>query len=168
MPALGTTALLILVPAAEPLLEAARAVNPATVRPGLPAHVTVSYPFVPFTEDLTAAVHSLAADTSPIDLTLAEVVVRPGFLAVTAPGAQELADRAGQRWPWLRPYDGRFGERPPTHLTVALGASAGEADRIGEQVRALLPIRLAATGLELVERTVRGWQVRLSAPFGPG
>ncbi|MGO1052033.1 2'-5' RNA ligase family protein [Crossiella sp. CA198] len=168
MPALGTTALLILVPAAEPLLDAARAVNPATVRPGLPAHVTVSYPFVPITEGLTDAVHALAADTPQIALTLAEVVVRPGFLAVTAPGVQDLADRAGQRWPWLRPYDGRFGERPPTHLTVALGASAAEADRIAERVRALLPIRVSATGLELVERTTRGWQVRLSAPFSAG
>lgn len=41
------SALVITLPMANPLLEAAAEVNPTLVRKGLPAHVSLLYPFLP-------------------------------------------------------------------------------------------------------------------------
>ncbi|GAA2294722.1 hypothetical protein OKJ48_32990 [Streptomyces kunmingensis] len=47
MPHLGTTAVLAVLPAAEPLLELAAAVDERVVRPGVPAHAALLYPWLP-------------------------------------------------------------------------------------------------------------------------
>ncbi|WP_307793175.1 2'-5' RNA ligase family protein [Amycolatopsis sp. MtRt-6] len=168
MPEPGTTALVILLPTAEPALAAARRVDPALVRPGLPAHVTALYPFLPdtsLTEEVVAAVRSLAAGFSPPEVELTELVTAPGFVALAAPSLQPIADAACARWPGIPPYGGRFGPRPAAHLTVAMGGSADTLDRVARDVRPLLPITGRAAALQLVAQTDRGWEPRLEAPF---
>ncbi|MDQ7804567.1 2'-5' RNA ligase family protein [Amycolatopsis sp. A133] len=169
MPEPGTTALLILLPAAEPVLAAARRVDPALVRPGLPAHVTALYPFLPddaLTDDVFAAVRSLAAAVPPPEVKLSELVAAPGFVALAAPALQDVADAVGARWPEILPYGGRFGPRPAVHLTVAMGGSAEALERVAQEVRPLLPLTDRAEALRLVALTERGWEPRLEAPFG--
>ncbi|MEV4053090.1 2'-5' RNA ligase family protein [Amycolatopsis sp. NPDC049688] len=169
MPELGTTALVILLPAAEPVLAAARRVDPALVRPGLPAHVTALYPFRPADSldnaDL-AAVRSLAADLAPTDVRLTEIVTAPGFAAIPAPELQAVADAVCARWPEVQPYGGRFGPRPAAHLTVAMGGSEDTLERVGREVRPLLPLVDRAEVLRLVALTERGWEPLLEAPLG--
>ena len=46
----GTTAVLALVPDAEPLLRSAAEVDGAAVRPGVPAHAALLYPWLPADE----------------------------------------------------------------------------------------------------------------------
>ncbi|MEU0534816.1 2'-5' RNA ligase family protein [Amycolatopsis tolypomycina] len=169
MPEPGTTALVILLPTAEPVLAAARRVDPGLVRPGLPAHVTALYPFLPdasLTEDVTAAVRSLAAGFAPPEVELTELVTTPGFVALAAPSLQPVADAVCARWPDVLPYGGRFGPRPAAHLTVAMGGSAETLERVARDVRPLLPIAGRAAALQLVALTDRGWEPRLEAPFG--
>ncbi|MEU4248772.1 2'-5' RNA ligase family protein [Amycolatopsis sp. NPDC026612] len=169
MPESGTTALLILLPAAEPVLAAARRVDPTLVRPGLPAHVTALYPFLPdssLTDDVFAAVRSLAAGFPPPDVRLTELVTTPGFVALAAPGLQAVSDAICARWPEIPPYGGRFGPRPVAHLTVAMGGSPDALERVAREVRPLLPVADRAEALQLVALTERGWEPRLEAPFG--
>ncbi|MEV4146749.1 2'-5' RNA ligase family protein [Amycolatopsis sp. NPDC049691] len=169
MPDTGTTALVILLPAAEPALDAARRISPGLVRPGLPAHVTALYPFLPdtsLTDEVTAAVRSLAAGVSPVSVRLAEVLVAPGFLALPAPSLQVVADAVCARWPEIPPYGGRFGPRPPAHVTVAMGGDDETLSRVAAEVRPLLPVTGRAEALQLVALTDRGWEPRLEAPFG--
>jgi hypothetical protein len=169
VPAPGTTALVILLPAAEPALAAARRVDPAVVRPGLPAHVTALYPFLPdasLTDEVLADVRSLAAAVSPAEVRLTELVVTPRFVALAAPALQAVADAACARWPELPPYGGRFGPRPAAHLTVAMGGSEEALERVAEEVRPLLPLTDRAEALQLVALTDRGWEPRLETPFG--
>ncbi|WP_244211135.1 2'-5' RNA ligase family protein [Amycolatopsis kentuckyensis] len=169
MPSLGTTALVMLLPAAEPALAAARRVDPDLVRPGLPAHVTALYPFLPdasLTDEVLAEVRSLAAAVSPPDVELAELVVAPGFVALAAPALQAVADTVCARWPSVLPYGGRFGARPAAHMTVAMGGSEEALARVAEDVRPLLPLADRAEALQLVALTDRGWEPRLEAPFG--
>ncbi|MET8998146.1 2'-5' RNA ligase family protein [Amycolatopsis sp. NPDC004169] len=169
MPSPGTTALVILLPAAEPVLAAARRVDASLVRPGLPAHVTALYPFLPdesLTGQVLAEVRSLAAGVAPVDVRLAELVVAPGFVALAAPELQAVADAVCARWPEVLPYGGRFGPRPAAHLTVAMGGSAETLERAAVEVRPLLPIEARAEALQLVALTERGWEPRLEAPFG--
>lgn len=159
----------MLLPAAEPALAAARRVDPALVRPGLAAHVTALYPFLPdgsVTGEVLAAVRSLAAGFPPPEVRLAELVVTPGFVALAAPGLQVVADAVCARWPEVLPYGGRFGPRPVAHLTVAMGGSEETLERVAGEVRPLLPLADRVASLQLVALTDRGWELRLAAPFG--
>ena len=160
---------MILLPGAEPLLDAARKVDPALVRPGLPAHVTALYPFLSdaeLTGDVLAAVRSVAAAAEPVDVTLGELVTNPGFAAVPVPQLQPLTDAACARWPEVQPYGGRFGPRPPAHLTVAMGGPDADLAGVAAEAGPLLPLTARAEALELVALTEQGWQRRLSVPLG--
>jgi hypothetical protein len=169
VPEPGTTALVIVLPAAEPVLAAARRVDPALVRPGLPAHVTALYPFLPdaeVDESVVNAVRSLAATVPPTEVRLAEFVTAPGFSAIAAPSLQPVADAVCARWPEVVPYGGRFGIRPPAHVTVAMGGSEETLSLVAAEVRPLLPLNVRAESVQLVALTEDGWQLRLEAPFG--
>ena len=169
MPETGTTALVIALPAAEKLLDAARHVDPGLVRPGIVAHVTALYPFLPaarLTAEAEQEVRELAGTHPPAAVVLTEILTLPGFAAAPAPALQPVADAACARWPGLLPYGGRFGPQPDAHLTIAMGGTVGELARIAETVRPLLPVHDHAEALNLVELTETGWRVRLTAPFG--
>jgi hypothetical protein len=169
VPEPGTTALVILLPAAEPVLAAARRTAPGLVRPGLPAHVTALYPFLPaheLTDEVTDAVRDLAAAVRPVDVRLAELVTAPGFTAVPAPSLQPIADAVCARWPEVPPYGGRFGPNPGAHLTVAMGGTDADLERVAAEVRPLLPLDARAAALHLVALHEHGWETRLTAPFG--
>ncbi|WP_328610935.1 2'-5' RNA ligase family protein [Amycolatopsis sp. NBC_00345] len=169
MPTPGTSALVVELPAAEGLLDAARAVNPALVRPGLPPHVTALYPFLPaaqLTEEVDQAVAALALEHGAVDVRLTELVVTAGFVAAAAPALQPLADAVCGQWPDVPPYGGRFGPRPPVHLTIAMGGTDAEDQAVAAAAKALLPVSGRAETLHLVVLTEQGWQLRLTAPLG--
>lgn len=157
-------------PDAAPLLDAAWRVDPALVRQGVPAHVSLLYPFVPesaLTGQDEKGVRSLAASFPAADLLLEEVVTESGFVAVTVPELQPIVDAFRTQWPGLRPYRGRFGERPAAHVTVAMGADdPTAAARVRTAVGSLLPLRTRAAAVQLVVLTEEGWQPRLTAPLG--
>ncbi|MGP3690427.1 2'-5' RNA ligase family protein [Streptomyces sp. IBSNAI002] len=173
MPEPGTTAVVIVLPDAAPLLDAARGVDPALVRGGIPAHVSLLYPFVPepaLTDRDDQDVRSLAARFPAAELLLEEVVTAPGFVAVTVPGLQPIVDAFHARWSGLRPYRGRFGDRPAAHVTVAMGPDEPTATaRVRDGIGGLLPLRTRATALQLVVLAEKGWRSRLTVPLGvPG
>jgi 2'-5' RNA ligase superfamily len=169
VPAIGTTALVIEVPGAEALLDVARRVNPALVRPGLPAHVTVLYPFLPvaeLTDDVDAAVRAIAASVTVTEVRLTELVSALGFVAMAAPELQPVADAAYAEWPGVQPYGGRFGPKPPVHLTIAMGGTEDELAQVVAQTREAIPVIDQPEAVHLVVLTEQGWQLRLSAPLG--
>lgn len=170
MPEPGTTAVVIVLPDAAPLLDAAWRIDPALVRPGVPAHVSLLYPFVPesaLTGQDEEGLRSLAASFPAAELVLEEVVTAPGFVAVTVPALQPIVDAFHAQWPGLRPYGGRFGARPAAHVTVAMGADdpTGSA-HVRAAVGSLLPLRTRAAAVQLVVLTEEGWRPRLTAPLG--
>ncbi|KPH99928.1 hypothetical protein OV450_0776 [Actinobacteria bacterium OV450] len=170
MPEPGTTAVVIVLPDAAPLLDAARRIDPSLVRRGVPAHVSLLYPFVPesaLTGQDEEGVRSLAARFPAADLVLEEVVTASGFVAVTVPGLQPIVDAFHARWPGVRPYGGRFGARPPAHVTVAMGADdLTVATRVRSVTGSLLPLRTRAAAVQLVVLTEEGWRSRFTAPLG--
>ncbi|MFF4098830.1 2'-5' RNA ligase family protein [Streptomyces sp. NPDC001903] len=170
MPDPGTTAVVIALPDAAPLLDAASRIDPALVRRGVPAHVSLFYPFVPesaLTSEDEEAVRSLAAGFPAADLLVEEVVTAPGFVAVTVPGLQSIVDAFHARWPGLRPYNGRFGARPAAHVTVAMGADDPmTAAHVRAAIGGLLPLRVRAAEVQLVALTEEGWRSRFTARLG--
>ncbi|MFJ8565614.1 2'-5' RNA ligase family protein [Streptomyces sp. NPDC093514] len=170
MPEPGTTAVVIVVPDAAPLLDAARRIAPAHVRHGVPAHVSLLYPFVPepaLTGQDERSVRSLAARFPAADLVLEDLVTASGFVGVTVAELQPIADAFRARWPGVRPYGGRFGAQPAAHVTVALGADDPTATaHVRAAVGSLLPLRARAAAVQLVALTAEGWRPRLTAPLG--
>ncbi|MFE6839925.1 2'-5' RNA ligase family protein [Streptomyces sp. NPDC057705] len=170
MPEPGTTAVVIVLPDAAPLLDAAWRIDPALVRRGVPAHVSLLYPFVPesaLTGQDEKGVRSLAASFPAADLLLEELVTESGFVSVTVPELQPIVDAFHAQWPGSLPYRGRFGARPAAHVTVAMGADDPTASaHVRAAVGSLLPLRTRAAAVQLVVLTEEGWRPRLTAPLG--
>ncbi|MEV6575669.1 2'-5' RNA ligase family protein [Streptomyces sp. NPDC051577] len=169
MPDPGTTAVVIVLPDAAPLLDAVWRIDPALTRRGVPAHVSLLYPFLPesaLTDQDERSVRSLAASFPAADLVLEEVVTGSGLVAVTVPGLQPIVDAYRSQWPGLRPYGGRFGARPAAHVTVAMGADDPTAAHVRAAIDSLLPIRARAAAVQVVALTEDGWQSRFTAPLG--
>jgi 2'-5' RNA ligase superfamily len=146
MPTPGRTGLVIPVPAADALLGSVGARYPGTVRAGLPAHVSLLYPFVvaaKLDERVTTALHELFVEQVPIPVDFVACYRRGGFVALhPAPSdhLKELMARIWRRWPDVVPYEGAYADLEP-HVTIAMRCSEQLAVRIEQEVTAELPIR---------------------------
>jgi 2'-5' RNA ligase len=122
-PAATETAVLALVPEAEPVVgEHRRRLDP-TVADGIPAHVTVLYPFVPptgVTTTTVATLHDAVGPAAPFTCRFAATGWFGEDLLWLAPEAEasfrELTTRVWRAFPAQVPYDGEHEPHP--HLTV--------------------------------------------------
>ena len=145
MPEHGVTALLLPVPGADALLREVAADYPGAVRDGVPAHITVLYPFLPLSEVDDPVLDELRAlfarRTAPrVEFALPEpdhgfVALRPEPLEPL----RELTDAVRSRWPHLVPYGGSHGDDVDPHLTVAMDVSTSDARSIAAGIAGHLP-----------------------------
>ncbi|WP_245235230.1 2'-5' RNA ligase family protein [Streptomyces violaceorubidus] len=163
----GTTAVVALLPDAEPLLRSAAGTDGQAVRPGLPAHATLLYPWLPAGEVDESELHRLrlALPVGPVRLGLASVERTGGFVGVPVPELSPLADAVRTAFPAQVPYGGRFGPRPPVHLTVALDADPRAAADIARRTAAALPITTEINTLHVVGLAPTGWQGLAELPL---
>jgi 2'-5' RNA ligase len=150
------SALLVPVPAAEPAVGQHRARLDEAARDGVPAHITVLYPFLPpagIGETLLAALGRLFAGHAAFQFTLDKVGwfgEEVLWLGPRDPASfTALTDLTFRAFPSCPPYGGRHTEVIP-HLTIghvggpqALGAAA-------ESVRPCLPIEAVAMEIILM------------------
>lgn len=139
---------------------------------GIPAHVTILYPFVPPSE-LTPAVRAdlaqIAGEFRAFRVTFAAAARWPG-LVYLEPGPSQpftaLIDRIAACFPEHPPYAGAISEVIP-HLTVVEGDDV-DVEAIVEAASAALPFEAKADGLEvLVEDDDGRWRRRWRLPFRP-
>ncbi|MFG2679708.1 2'-5' RNA ligase family protein [Streptomyces sp. NPDC048392] len=163
----GTTAVLAVLPDAEPLLELAAGVDGRAVRPGVPAHAALLYPWLPADEigeeELRRLRDALPAGRVPVRL--ATVERAGGFVGVPVPGLDRLAEAVRSAFPAHVPYGGRFGPRPPVHLTVALDVAPEAAAEIACRTGAALPITTEVGMLHAVALTPTGWRGLAELPL---
>src|SRR5512138_3044726 len=132
----GETGLILGVPEAERVVGRWRSAHDSSAPLGVPAHVTVLYPWIPMvklTDEDRAAVAAIAAAASPIELTFATVGRFPGVLWLDPqPSApiRDLITAVARRWPDYPPYGGEFGVDPIPHLTVSDGGDPADLDDI--------------------------------------
>jgi hypothetical protein len=169
MPPWGTTAVLALVPQAQPLLDLAAEADPRVVRPGVPAHAALLYPWLPADQVDDRALERLrtALPAGRITARLTEVERHDGFVAVTVPELGPAATAVRSAFTDHVPYGGRFGPNPPVHLTVALDAEASVAASVADRARDLLPIVAELTALHVVALTATGWRELREFRLGP-
>lgn len=167
------SALLVPMLDAEPLVGRWRRLLDPAAAQGVPAHITLLYPFLaPAALDAaTEAALAILLRTHPaFALELARTRRLDGLLMLEPePAAPLEAIRADliARWP-LVPYGGRYGASPPMHLSLAYGPSADPA-RWGEIEADLaphLPLPTRAAECWLVVRRQDRWRLRRSFKLG--
>src|SRR5207245_4378164 len=122
------SALVVLMPEAEDLVRSFRNQFDPTAAAGVPAHVTIVYPFKPpfeLTADVIAALHEVFSKTSSFEVSFTGPKRFPGVLYFS-PEPDELfrrlTDRITEQFPDTPPYGGKFADVVP-HLTIAHGDS---------------------------------------------
>jgi hypothetical protein len=148
------TALLLPVPAAEPAVSRHRAQFDEAARDGVPAHITVLYPFLApagISQPLLASLGRLFAGFAAFDFTLdrvgwfGEQVV---WLGPRDPAPfSALTSAAFTAFPSCPPYDGQHAEVIP-HLTIGHTGGQQALRAAAESVRPCLPIE--ATAAEVI------------------
>ena len=150
------SALLVPVPAAGRAVERLREeLDPASVL-GVPAHVTVLYPFIaPDTIDgrLVSTLADLFASVPSFRFSLASVGWFGRDVVWLRPEPDEpfgrLTELITGRWPELQPYGGAHDQVVP-HLTVADLPSDPRLDDAAREVEASLPIACLAEEVRLM------------------
>jgi 2'-5' RNA ligase len=170
---LAETAVAVIVPEADALVSRWRRVHTRDGAEGMPAHVTLLYPFVP-TESLTpehvATAANVLAEFPPFDLTLTRCRFfgppEPTLWLEPTPAEPFLAmiGALARVFPDHPPYGGMY-ERIVPHLTIAHGESP-LLESIASEVAASLPLRACVTEAALAEETVDGWRTRTRLPLG--
>jgi 2'-5' RNA ligase len=163
--------LLVPAPEAEPLVGALRARWDPTCAQGVPAHVTVLYPFVPAARldpAVEARVAEAVATVPSFRYALTDVGRFDGVLWLRpepADGFRALTAALAAAFPQHPPYEGRHAEVVP-HLTVADADDAPFAE-LEAQLRSVLPIEAEARIVRLMVEGPDGrWSTRTDFPLG--
>jgi 2'-5' RNA ligase len=175
----GETALIVAVPQAEPAVGRWRARHDESARFGVPPHVTVLYPFLPYDAVDEHALAAIVAAVPRFEVEFASCA-RFGDAVLylePAPDApfRQLTGAVARRWPHAPPYGGQFDDVVP-HLTVAHPSTAHSAvahtaepmslDAIEADVARWLPIHAEVTEVRLLAFDGGRWHPRRSFPLG--
>lgn len=155
------TALIIEVPEAEPLVGTWRAEHDWSAQHGVPAHITLLFPFVP-SESVDERLHSelreLFGSQPSFTFALPRVARFPEVAWLEPEPAApfcKLTDRIFERYPDYPPYEG-IHEKVIPHLTVAEGGTELQ-DAVAAALTPALPIEAEAREATLILEDDAGW-----------
>lgn len=163
-----TSALIVPMANTDPVVRPLRRAQGAVGDAGMPAHVTLLYPFLD-PADIDASVRSalreMFAPTGPFDVTFERPARADGMLYLPPEPADAfvaLHQQIRRTWPRLLPYGGRFGTAYAPHLSIAYGEE-GRLDPDGvfgpleAALKAHLPLHSHARAVWLVVRRDGHW-----------
>ena len=163
----ATTALVILVPEAEALVKAFRDPYDPAAAAGMPAHVTVLYPFKKLEhigEDVMAVLYSLFFHHPRFRFSLGALQRFPTVLSLAPHPAtpfKTLTRVVADRYPETPPYGGAVSDIVP-HLTIAHVNDAHRLDEISDEFHRAaigkLPIHGSAEKVWLMAKQEGRWR----------
>ena len=169
--------LVILVPESEPLVSEFRSKYDSSAKDGMPAHITINFPFLPIEQDLSVFFDQLVALFSQFrrfEYSLVAARRWPGVLYLEPSPAQPFVDLINgvvKQFPDSPPYGGEYGDVVP-HLTVATADDDAKIEIISQQFATAsagrLPITALASEIWLVDNREGSWVQRRSFPLGNG
>jgi 2'-5' RNA ligase len=165
-----SSAVIIPVPAAEPLVgELRRALDPSATR-GVPAHITLILPFfaAPVPHDVVAELMQMFGAVQHFQIRFRSIGRFERTLFLTPSPTDEimaLIESMVRRWPDHPPYGGIHDAIVP-HLTVADDHDAALFDNLTAKLTPGLPLTTTITEAWLIESDERGsWHCRVPLPF---
>ncbi len=170
----GESALVVLIPEAEPLVNRFRDLYDPSAAWGVPAHVTVLYPFKPhelISQEDQIALKTMCRSFPPFHLIFSQIMEFPDtlFLAPNSPEPLiEITRAVVNQFPDYPPYGAAFNEIVP-HLTVAQSEDVEEMHRIRvnftEVAHSLLPIYSEVKEIVLMDDFNGRWEIRERFPL---
>jgi 2'-5' RNA ligase len=149
------SAVLVPVPEAEPVVGAVRSALDAAAGWGVPAHVTVLFPFVPpaaLDDGVRAALAEAVASVRAFDVVFARTAWfgdRVVWLAPEPAGPfRALTEAVCARFPDYPPYGGEYPDHTP-HLTLGHDAPLDVLRAAARDVATMLPVRARVSGASL-------------------
>jgi 2'-5' RNA ligase len=171
----GETALVVAVPEAEPAVAAHRAaLDAGAAAAGMPAHVTVLFPFLPLErldDDALAAVARIVASVPAFDVALTRVAWFGDRVVWLAPEPAEpfraLTLAVWRRFPEAPPYANEHTDVVP-HLTIGSGAPVDRLAAAAAAVARHLPIAARTEAVHLIARPggTGRWRTWRELPLG--
>ncbi len=168
------SALVVLIPEAESLVETFRKRYYSSAPIGFPAHVTILYPFKSpdeLTTDLSMTLRELFSKQASFTVSFLEVLRFPDMLylaPVPAEPFRQLTEIIVKHFPETPPYGGAFAEIIP-HLTIAQVGDSQQLDGIEAdfrlEVRDKLPIHVRVNTVSLMDNSSDYWQIRAQFPL---
>ena len=170
------SALIVAVPAAERVVGLLRKTLDSSAPLGVPAHITVLYPFMPpdlLNDDVLSDPASMFSSVPRFELSLASV----GWFAtevvylVPQPEAvfKRLTAMVSGRWPGFPPYGGLHPD-PTPHLTVGDSEDYESMVEAAAEVEPLLPVETRVSEIELIagDATPGSWTRIAGFDLGDG
>jgi|SRR5579875_77926 len=169
------TTLIVAVPEAQRVVRWARWRFDPSARRGMPAHVTVLYPFVEPAELDDAVMRRLEevfASTAPFRFSLKAVGWFGDRVAYLLPEPSgpflSLTQAVVDRFPGYQPYKGLY-EHPVPHLTLGSVGSRARLSRAAQRAAKRLPVEASAREVLLMSHPHRGrWRPVRAFALGSG
>jgi hypothetical protein len=169
---MAETAIVVVVPEAEPAVGGLYRRHTRSGREGMPPHVTLLIPFADSESLPLDEVRAVLRGFEPFEFRLVEPrrfepPSGPILWLAPEPAAPfvALTEALVDAFPDFRPYDGAFDDIVP-HLSVAVGRDARLLDEIERELAPALPITATADAATIVERVDRRWELHTSIALG--
>ncbi|WP_030410590.1 2'-5' RNA ligase family protein [Streptomyces sp. NRRL S-1448] len=163
----GQTGLIVRIPEAEPAVRAWRERFDPSARAGVPAHITVLFPFLDesrIDRGVCSALTDVLGRHHAFDLRFESCGRFPGVLFLRPePDTQlrRLTEALTDRWPEAPPYGGKFTEVVP-HLTIADGQDDAALEEIEADLLSKPPFTSRVSSVDLLVHDGAKWQDRAS------
>jgi 2'-5' RNA ligase len=169
------SALIVAVPEVEAAVGPWRASLDRAAGWGVPAHVTVLYPFRPpaaIDDGVLAALREVIAAVPRFEVTFADVAWFGRTVVWLAPrpdrSFRDLTAAVVRRFPETPPYGGAFGDDVVPHLTIGHDAAPEVLAEAGDAVATHLPIHVGVDTVRLIAGSPAADAWRTVAEFGLG
>ncbi|MFI1705884.1 2'-5' RNA ligase family protein [Streptomyces griseoruber] len=170
----GQSGLIVRVPEAEPLVRAWRDRLDPSASAGVPAHVTVLFPFLDASridEGVCAAIGEVLGRYESFEARFDHCGRFPGVLYLapeTGAGFRCLTEAIVERWPECPPFGGQFDDVVP-HLTVAQGQDEAVVEMAEADLLTGLPVVTQVSAVDLLVHDGTRWRRRAAFPLAyPG
>jgi hypothetical protein len=167
----GQSAVIVPVPAVEPLVSRWRRRFDVSARYGVPAHVTVLYPFLHqsrLDDGVLARLRAVCATESALEVAFPRLARFTDVLYLQPEPSEpfrRLTAAVVEQWPQAPPYGGEYAEVIP-HLTVAHGVDEAALSAVADEVAPHLPVRAWVEAAWLYAYDGERWRPRAVLPFG--
>ncbi|MEV4642553.1 2'-5' RNA ligase family protein [Actinoplanes sp. NPDC049548] len=166
----GQTALLATVNEVEPVVGRWRRRFDSSASAGVPAHVTVLFPFLDndrITDTVVGDLRSLIGARRSFAVRFGECRRFPDVLYLAPVPDQPfraLTEEIAKRWPEAPPYEGQFTEVIP-HLTVAHGQPPRIYDEVEAALADQLPTTATISSISLFVSDGHRWERHMEFPM---
>lgn len=169
---MSETALVLPFPAAEQVVGRWREQFDPSASLGVPAHLTVLYPWLDseqLDDSVLGTLRELVSQVAACDLQLTAFgrFDRTLWLAPTPEDpTHRLTALVSGRWPEHQPYGGEFGSTPVAHLTVGHEIDPDSLGHVVADVSARLPVTGRVEHVALLVRDGERWAEHSTYPLG--